>query len=136
MATSNPQTGQYYNPMLQLKWSPAEKAIARKAFEAALTNELGETLREAKERVAKLSEISELWEMEDWLRARRRAMDEKYDYRYSVLPTVFARLMWEGRLKESDLSGLLEDKIDMIRRHVALLGELQADSGISGSSRE
>ena len=65
MATSNVGPGHYWNPMLELKWSPAEKAIARKAFETALENELDETLREAKDRVAGLTEISERWGMED-----------------------------------------------------------------------
>jgi hypothetical protein len=119
--------------MSELTWSPAEKAIARKAFEAALQKALDDTLREAKERVAKLTKMSELWKMEDWLRTRRRAVDEKYDYRYSVLPTVFARLLYEGLLKETDLNGLRDDKIKMIRSYAELFRELQNDSRFSGS---
>ena len=38
----------------------------------------------------------------------------KYDYRYSVLISVFARLLTEGWLKKGDLEGLDADKIEQI----------------------
>ena len=64
-------------------------------------------------------EASDLWDLEDWLGKRRREINEKYDYRYSVLLTVFARLIYEGRLSEDDLKGLRADKIDEIPRYLS-----------------
>jgi hypothetical protein len=64
---------------------------------------------------AKIHEPSDLWELEDYLCERRKQINEKYDYRYSVLPTVFGILLREGRLTEQDLDGLGEDKLRFIR---------------------
>jgi hypothetical protein len=97
-----------------LKWSPSEKAIARKAFDQALNHELQQLVREAKDRAAIISEASELWKLESWLTERRREIDRKYDYRYSVLPLVFAELVKQGRIAENDLHGLAPEKIDVI----------------------
>jgi hypothetical protein len=57
---------------------------------------------------------SELWKLERWLAERRIEIDRKYDYRYSVLPIVFAELMKQGRIAESDLHGLAPEKIELI----------------------
>jgi hypothetical protein len=43
-----------------------------------------------------------------------REIDNKYDYRYSVLILVFARLMKDGWLMIDDLKGLGQEKIDRI----------------------
>jgi hypothetical protein len=47
--------------MFDLKWSHAEKVIARRAFDLALDKELQATIHEAKRRMAKIEEPSELW---------------------------------------------------------------------------
>lgn len=107
-------------PIRELHWSPAEKASARRAFHRALKKELDAIMQEAKARTARIEDISELWELADWLTERRREVDHKYDYRYSVLPLVFAALLREGRLTEADLDGIGPDKIARIR-HAAML---------------
>lgn len=104
-----------YTDMRDLKWSPAEKAIARKAFDLALRRELDAAIRETKERAAKITQPSELWDLERYLTQRRKDIDSLYDYRYSVLPLVFRTLLREGRLTEQDLTGLAEDKLSLIR---------------------
>ena len=100
----------------ELKWSTAEKTVARRAFDLALGRELEAVVGEAKDRAAKLQEPAELWELERWLTERRREIDRKYDYRYSVLLLVFATLLREGNLSEDDLTGLAQDKVDDICR--------------------
>ncbi len=100
--------------MHEFKWSPSEKAIARRAFDQALHSELQQLVREAKDRVAAITEASELWQLESWLAERRREIDRKYDYRYSVLPLVFAELVKQGRVTENDLHGLDREKIEVI----------------------
>ena len=53
--------------------------------------------------------------LHDFLSKKRKEIDQKHDYRYSVLILVFARLMQEGWLKESDLEGLHKDKAYQIK---------------------
>lgn len=103
-------------PIREWKWSPTEKAAARKAFDRALSGELEAVVREAKDRVAKIGKASELWDLERWLAERRRDIDRTFDFRYSVLPIVFAGLLRGGRLAEEDLHGLAPDKLDVIRQ--------------------
>ena len=60
--------------MRDLKWSPAEKAIARKAFDLALGRELEAVILETKSKAAKIQEPSGLWELEQYsLSAARRS---------------------------------------------------------------
>jgi hypothetical protein len=102
--------------MRDLKWSPAEKAIARKAFERALQQDLEAVIREAKKMAEKIEQPSDVWELERYLTQRRKEIDCQYDYRYSVLTVVFASLIRKGRLREEDLQGLAEEKLGHIRQ--------------------
>jgi hypothetical protein len=106
--------------MYELNWSHAEKRIARRAFDLALGKELEALVLEAKDRAAKIDEPSELWDLEGWLTERRREIDRRFDYRYSILPLVFAHLLRDGRLTEDDLYGLRQEKLDLIRRASAI----------------
>jgi Photoprotection regulator fluorescence recovery protein len=96
-------------------WSRSEKAIARKAFDAALRRELHEVIQEAKRMASQIKEPSDLWDLEHYLTERRKEIDRKYDYRYSQLAQVFGRLLHENRLSEEELRGLREDKLNSIR---------------------
>ena len=60
-------------------------------------------------------DIRQIWRIHDYLSEKRRDTDRKYDYRYSRLLGVFAMLLAEGWLVESDLAGLSKDKIETIR---------------------
>jgi hypothetical protein len=100
--------------MRELKWSPSEKVVARRAFDQALNAELGELIRQAKEMAAIVDEASQLWNFERWLTQRRLEIERKYDYRYSVLPFVFATLIKQNRISENDLDGLDLEKIELI----------------------
>jgi hypothetical protein len=103
-----------------LKWSPAEKAIARKAFERALQQDLEAIIRQAKKMAGRIAQPSDVWELERYLTERRKAIDRQYDYRYSVLLFVFADLIRKGRLREEDLCGLGEEKLEHIRQMATL----------------
>lgn len=61
--------------MGDLKWSPAEKLIARKAFQLALGRELQSVILEAKCRATKIQEPSGLWELEQYLTQSRNEID-------------------------------------------------------------
>ena len=115
-----PEFGKSYSSMLNLKWSSAEKAIARKAFDRALNQDLDAVIWEAKRMAGKMEQPCDLWDLERYLTQRRREIDREYDYRYSVLLTVFAGLIRKGRLCEEDLHGLAEDKLEHIRQMATL----------------
>ena len=106
--------------MEHLNWSPAEKRIARAVFERALDAELAELLAEFKRRVAALERPEEMWPLATWLTRKQRDVNEKYDYRYSQLTLVFARLVREGRVTEDELRDLRDDKIEEMRRFLSL----------------
>ena len=105
--------------MRDWKWSPAEKIVARQAFEQALHREEQDLIRETQTRAAALEDVSAVWELERWLTQRRREIERHYDYRYSVLPWVFAQLLQQDRLSESDLQGLAGEKVELIRQMAA-----------------
>ena len=62
-------------------------------------------------------------ELEHYLTERRKEINRKYDYRYSQLTHVFARLLHEGRVCEEDLSGLGDDKLKSIRSLAKFLAQ-------------
>jgi len=105
--------------MNDLQWSKTEKQAARKAFEAAYAREC-RAIRAKLVRMLKANDdVRQIWRIHDFLSEERRDTDRKYDYRYSVLVSVFARLLREGWLAETDLSGLGEDKIQQIKDEAA-----------------
>ena len=101
-------------------WTHGEKKIARRVFEAALQRELAEVMAEFKSRAASAKEPEEMWAVEEYLAQARRAIDSKYDYRYSQLSLVFGRLRREKRIEEAELDGLAEEKLSFIRRYASL----------------
>lgn len=103
------------------KWSKSEKAIARKAFDAALARELHEVIRKAKQMANEIQQPSDLWDLEHYLTEHRKEIDRKYDYRYSQLTHVFGRLLHERRLGEQELRGLREDKMKLIHSFAEFL---------------
>jgi hypothetical protein len=102
-------------------WSRSEKAIARKAFDAALGQELHEVIQEAKKMASRIQQPSDLWDLEYYLTQRRKEIDRKYDFRGSRLTDVLGRLLYENRLGEEDLRGLREEKMKSIRSFAQFL---------------
>ena len=98
-----------------MTWSRSEKAIARKAFDAALKRELHELMQEAKKIAGQIKQPSDLWDLQEYLTERREEIDRKYDYRYSHLTQVFGRLLYETRVSEEELRGFSKDKLKTIR---------------------
>jgi hypothetical protein len=108
--------------MFGLKWSASEKKIARRAYEAALEAALAKIMAECKAKAAAAATPDEIWAVEDYLRRQRLKIDETFDYRYSQLPLVFARLIREGHLDEARLNGLSEEKLEIIRDILTRMG--------------
>ncbi len=99
-----------------LKWSPSEKKIARKAYDVALEAALAKVMAEFRAKASAAATPSDMWGVEDYLREQRREIDEMFEYRYSQLPFVFARLIREGHLDENPLDGLSQEKREIISR--------------------
>ena len=74
-------------------WSRSEKAIACKAFDAALKRELHEVIQDAKQMASRIRQSSDLWDLEHYLTERRKEIDRKHDYRYLQLTLVFGKLL-------------------------------------------
>jgi hypothetical protein len=99
-----------------MEWSKSEKKIARLAFGSAYERECMAIAHDVREMVAGINEPSDVWEIHDYLTEKRKEVDRKYDYRYSILLFVFARLICEEWIKEEDLEGLSGDKLQEIHR--------------------
>ncbi|MBD2136456.1 hypothetical protein H6F32_02385 [Anabaena sp. FACHB-1237] len=97
--------------MNEVEWSDTEKEIAKEAFNKAYVREVNNLIKEVRELANSISELNHLWQLHDFLSARRHEIDGKYDYRDSVLIFVFARLVNEGLLDIKELEGLNKDKL-------------------------
>jgi hypothetical protein len=100
--------------MNDFKWSKTEKKIARIAFDKAYQRECSNLIEKIRTKAREITEPDNIWRFHDFLTEKRDEIDEKYDYRYSVLVLVFARLINDGWLEFDDLKGLAENKIDRI----------------------
>lgn len=101
--------------MIDFKWSQAEKKAARLAFDRAYHRECDVIAAKLKDMIASVREPEDIWRINDYLTEQRDRTDEKYDYRYSVLIFIFARLIKEGWLTENDLKGIGKEKIEKVQ---------------------
>ena len=104
--------------MNEMEWSKKEKEIARHAYRAAYERECMSISLKTRKMADRINEPSDLWKIHDFLTKKREETDNKYDYRYSILLSLFARLLCEGWIKEEDFKGLSEEKLQEIHRIV------------------
>lgn len=100
--------------MSDVEWSVAEKELAQKVFEKAYEREVNALIEEVREKASTITKPDDVWQLHDFLSARRHQLDGKYDYRYSVLIFVFAQLVKEGWLHLEELEGLAGDKLTKV----------------------
>lgn len=74
--------------MVEIKWSAAEKKIARRAFAAAYDGECAAIMARLKQQAARAETPEDLWAIQDEIAEQREGLDRKYDFRYSQL--IFA----------------------------------------------
>ena len=91
----------------------------RAAFDLAPDRELRAIRQETEALLQKWRDESAIWRVHDYLSEKRREVDEKYDYRYSVLILLFSRLLSEGWLTVDDLSGIGAEKIEIIQKVIS-----------------
>ena len=95
-------------------WTKAEKVAARAAFEKAYERETRALIEEVRTKASEIANLDEIWQLHDYLSARRHDIDGKYDYRYSSLVFVFAQLLREKWLGLEDLEGLAASRVAKI----------------------
>lgn len=98
----------------EVEWSKTEKEIAKAAFEKAYEREIEAVIQEVRQRASLMTQPNEIWQLHDFLSARRHEIDGKYDYRDSVLIFVFASLIKDGWLHLDELEGLEKDKLTKV----------------------
>lgn len=109
--------------MQDIKWKDSEKKIANRVYEKCRLSELEELIENFKAEAAAVGDPDQLWKLIETMRERRYAFEQKYDYRYSVLINVFARLVGEGRISEIELQGLDSEKLKAIRQASSFYSE-------------
>jgi hypothetical protein len=97
-----------------ISWSQREKKLAQEAFNKAYEREIKALIEEVRERAGEIAVPDDMWRLHDFLSARRHDIDGKYDYKYSALIFVFARLITEGWLHLDELDGLDPDKLTKV----------------------
>jgi len=96
-------------------WSRSEKTIARRAYDHAHDRELAALAEEVRRQANGITEPRHIWALHDFLTKKRKEIDRKYDYRYSQLVFIFALLIRDGWLSETELTGLAEEKLERIK---------------------
>jgi hypothetical protein len=100
--------------MSDIHWSDSEKQAANDVFKRAYEREVQSLMKDFQQKATQITDVEELWQLHDFLSAKRHEIDGKYDYRYSMLVFVFAELLREGWLSLEELQFLEKDKLAKI----------------------
>lgn len=98
----------------ETNWSDSEQKIAEQAFKIAYDREINALIQEIRRSAFALSSLDDLWQLHNFLSARRHEIDGKYDYDLSVLMFVFSTLVKQGWLQLDELAGLETIKLAKI----------------------
>src|SRR5258708_37029392 len=101
-----------------VRWTAAEKKVARRAFDQAMERHLSTIIAEAKRMMENVANPSDLWGVEAYLTESRKTVDRIYQFPYSHLLREFSFLIRDDRLNEADLVGLQPEKFADIKRSV------------------
>lgn len=102
--------------MNEIKWDDSEKIIARYAFEKAYQNEMKEIQNTTLEMATNFEEAGDVWKLHYYLTTSRKEINRKYDFRYCELLNFFSSLINQNYISESDLLGLSDDKLAIIKK--------------------
>lgn len=109
--------------MKEIRWSKKEKGIARHLFKSAYEQECNELIKKVKELTKTIKTSEDLWDLYDFLKEKRKEIDNKYDFSYTNFLFLSGRLLDEKWIRLDDLEGLSDDKIDKIKDFAKLLNE-------------
>jgi len=122
--------------MRDFVWSPTEKKVARAAFDAAFARECAAIRLEAEAMLKRSSDPAAVWRVHDYLSEKRREIDQKYDFRYSVLASVLGRLLVEGWVRNVEIAKLKPEKIEWIRRSASAWKQADASKRFEPQRRD
>ena len=91
-------------------WSGTEKNIAETALKKAYARELEVLVASVREKASLVASAEDVWQLHDFLSARRHELDGKYDGREPFLMHTLSRLVKDGLLDLSELASLAADK--------------------------
>jgi hypothetical protein len=98
----------------ELQWNHTEQQVAKAAFDRAYQREIERLIELVQRQAGAISAIDDVWQLHDFLSAKRHEIDGKYDYQYPALIFVFADLVKDGLLHLDELSGLDASKLTKI----------------------
>jgi hypothetical protein len=101
---------QITNQVNTVEWSDTDKTLALTAFKTAYLREIEALKQTVRERASRISELEDLWQLHDFLSARRFDIDGKYDPSETGLVFVLARLVKERWLCLEELAALDPEK--------------------------
>ena len=88
-------------------WTKSQKKHAKELYDRALERKYAALMDEI--RRWEIETPDDIWRLRERLNAKAREVDEKYEYRYSRLIFLFARLVHEGYLREEEFAVLGEE---------------------------
>ncbi len=100
--------------MEEYSWSKIEKKEARKIFNEALQKECDIMIERIRDFSSMATSLQDLVGINDYMTKSLAKIYRKYDYRYSQLINLFALLLAEERISESDLEVFSADKVERI----------------------
>ncbi|MBE9062463.1 hypothetical protein [cf. Phormidesmis sp. LEGE 11477] len=92
------------------QWSHEEIRIAKSALKKAYKQETEALIANIRENAANVTQLEDVWQLHDFLSAKRHDIDGKYDDREDFLVFTLSKLIKTGLLDKSDLQGLAADK--------------------------
>ncbi len=87
----------------------------------AYDREISTLVQVVREKAGDIHGMDDIWQLHDFLSARRHQLDGKYDDRESALIFVFSSLVKEGWLSLDELDGLDAAKLSKISALVRML---------------
>ncbi len=93
-----------------IQWSPDEKKIAESALKRAYDREIAAMMSCVRETANQIAQVEDVWQLHDFLSARRHDIDGKYDEREPFLIFTLSKLIKDKLLDITELEGLAADK--------------------------
>jgi Photoprotection regulator fluorescence recovery protein len=98
----------------EMVWSTTEQAVVEAAFKVAYEREIVALIKEVQYQADSITGPEDMWQLHDFLSARRHSVDGKYDRAEPTLMFAFARLVKEKWIAIAELEGLDKSKLSKI----------------------
>ncbi|MGC1307919.1 MAG: hypothetical protein WA885_11860 [Phormidesmis sp.] len=90
----------------EVQWSHTERKIAKAALKKAYDREIEALIKNIRENASLISRLEDVWQLHDYLSAKRHDIDGKYDDRDEFLMFTLSQLVKSDLLDLSELSEL------------------------------